>query len=169
MGREAETPNETFGRNLRDIRERYPMPQTELAQQMRDHGFPWHQSTVTRVEQGRQDVSFWEARALAAILRTSTDRFTWEGPEANETLMVNGAAALLLQRYEEVAEAVYVLLLGQDRVQRILAQTEDSKYERVQEAREDAAHRAGMYSLRYAIGKGIRRHRERGTEEEDWR
>jgi transcriptional regulator with XRE-family HTH domain len=162
-----ETDDEIFGSNLRAIRERQGMSQVALAEAMTERGSRWVQQTVAQTEAGKRPPRFTEARHLAEILRTSTDRFTWEGPEANETLMVNGAAAQLLQRYEAVADAVFVLLLGQDRVARVLAQTGDSKYERVQEAREDAAYRAGMYSLRYAVGKGIRKYRERGTAEEE--
>jgi transcriptional regulator with XRE-family HTH domain len=163
-GRETEA--ETFGRNLRDLRERKNMSQAELGRQMTEAGFPWHQSTVYRVEQGRQDVTLREARALARMLRTSIDRFTWEGPEASATEMVYDAGAVLRQRYEAVAEAVYILLLGQDRVERVLAQSEDSKYERVQEARRDVAERAEAYSLEAAGEEGIRRYEERGTAEE---
>jgi transcriptional regulator with XRE-family HTH domain len=169
MGAESqrETANERFGANLRDLRQRQGMSQAELARQMTEAGFPWHQSTVYRVEQGRQAVTYWEARALAGILRTSTDRFSWEGPEASATEMVYGAGAVLRQRYEAVAEAVYVLLLGQDRVGRVLGWNEDSKYERVQEARRDVALRAGAYSLEAAVDEGVRRYEERGTGEED--
>jgi transcriptional regulator with XRE-family HTH domain len=162
-----ENPNEIFGRNLRDLRDRQHISQSELARAMREHGHPWHQSTVYRVEQGRQDVSYWEAGALARILRTSADRFSWAGPEASATEMVYDAGAQLRKRHEAVAHAVFVLLLGHDRAERTLARSESSEYERVQEARRDVAERMDAYSLEAAVEEGIRRYEERGGEAED--
>jgi transcriptional regulator with XRE-family HTH domain len=159
-----ETANERLGVNVRTLREQKHMSQAELARQMTERGWPWHQSTVYRVESGRQTVSFAEALELAAILQTSLDRFTWTGPEASATEMVYDAGAQLRKRYEQVAHAVFVLLLGHDRADRTLAQSEDSKYERVQEARRDVAERMGTYSLEAAIDEGCRRYEERDTE-----
>src|SRR5689334_1907205 len=104
--KQQETPDERFGRNLRDLRDHEGMSQAELARQMTAHGHPWHQSTVYRVEQGRQAASYSESRALAVILKTSMERFDWAGQEATETGAVYAAGARLRYRFDQVAEAV---------------------------------------------------------------
>ena len=71
--------------NLKVLRERAGMSQAALAEAMTGRGHPWHQSTVYRVESGRQTVKFEEVAALAEILHTSMDRFTWTSPEASAT------------------------------------------------------------------------------------
>ena len=72
-----ESANERLGTNVRALRERKGISQAKLAELMTERGWPWHQSTVYRVESGKQTVGFSEAVDLAEILRTSLDRFTW--------------------------------------------------------------------------------------------
>jgi transcriptional regulator with XRE-family HTH domain len=162
-----EDPAGLFGMNLRLLREEKGMSQSEVARQMSERGHPWHQSTVYRVEQGKQEASYSEARDLAAILRTSMERFSWTGPEANGTAYVYAAGARLHQNYEQVAEAVEHLLRTRAAAERVLDQFKDSEYERVQEARADVAARMEDYDLEYAIQLGEWRYANRGREEED--
>jgi len=156
----SEALNERLAHNLRALRERAGMSQRDLAEAMTERGRPWHQSTVYRVESGKQELSFAEVYALAAILDTSTDRFTWSSPEATATEMVYAAGARLRQRYEQVAEAVHRLLAGQETAWRILAEHEGSGWPRADEAIEDVRARTRDYSLDYAIAEGVRRHEE---------
>lgn len=74
-----ETPElteERFAANLRAVREAAGMSQGRLAEEMTARGWPWHQQTVTRVENGRRMVRLGEAKAVAEILETSLDRLT---------------------------------------------------------------------------------------------
>jgi transcriptional regulator with XRE-family HTH domain len=163
---QRESFDETFGMNLRILRERKGLSQSALAAEMTERGIPWHQQTIGRVEAGRQSVRFSEAKELAAILDTSTDRFTWESAEANATEFVYMAGGRLRQSYEAVAEAVCRLLADHDAADRVLAQREDSPYERVQEAIADVRARMEEYSADEAIEEGVRRYEELAGGEE---
>jgi transcriptional regulator with XRE-family HTH domain len=69
-------PDETeqrFAGNFRVARERAGLTGTEVAEQMRSRGFPWHQQTISRVESGAQRVRIGEATALASIVGMSLD------------------------------------------------------------------------------------------------
>jgi transcriptional regulator with XRE-family HTH domain len=161
-----ETTDERFGANVRILRERAGLSQSALAAGMTERGHPWHQQTVGRVEAGRQSLRAGELEALADILRTSIDRFTWGSAEASETEFVYRAGARLNQRYEAVAEAVTHLIAEGVIAERVTEQHKGSEHERVREACEDVARRAEEYSLQAAIDAGIWRYQER-LEEQD--
>jgi transcriptional regulator with XRE-family HTH domain len=57
-----------FGVNLKLTRERLGESQTGLAKKMADLGFPWHQTTVSRIEVGERPVQLVEALALAKVM-----------------------------------------------------------------------------------------------------
>jgi transcriptional regulator with XRE-family HTH domain len=59
--------HEAFSSPLRGLRVGADMTQTQLAAAMHDRGFRWHQTTVTRVEAGRQHLTLEEAAALAEL------------------------------------------------------------------------------------------------------
>jgi transcriptional regulator with XRE-family HTH domain len=156
-----ETADQKLAANVRILRERKGLSQSGLADEMTAKGIPWHQQTVGRVEAGRQPVKFAEAVALASILRTSLDRFTWGSAEANATEFVLAAGARLRQSYETVAEALCRLLADQAAAGRVLAQREGSPYEHVKEAIADVRARMAEYGPDEAIDEGVRRYRER--------
>ena len=163
-----ESANERLGANVRVLRERMDMSQAELARLMTERGWPWHQSTVYRVESGRQTVSFDEAVDLAAILQTSLDRFTWLQPEASATEYVYAAGTRVVRSSEDVAVAVHMLLSARAAAERTVEMTKDSKYPRVHEAREDTTHRLENYGLDVSVAEGISRYEERfGEDGED--
>ena len=163
-----ESANERLGANVRVLRERKDMSQAELARLMTERGWPWHQSTVYRVESGKQTVSFDEAVDLAAILQTSLDRFTWTQPEAGATEYVYAAGTRVVRTSEDVAVAVHMLLSALATAERVVETTKDSKYPRVHEAREDTIHRIENYGLDVSVTEGIRRYEERfGEDGED--
>lgn len=122
-----------FGANLRAVREHRGMGQRELAARMAER-FPWHQNTVTRVEAGDRSVSFFEVQALAGILRVTTDRFTWAGPEAAAIMLMSGTAGRLREAWREVADASARLHAARDAAERSAAEYRDSEYERARGA-----------------------------------
>jgi transcriptional regulator with XRE-family HTH domain len=168
--RYGESADETIGVNVRLFREEAGLSQSDLAEEMARRGIPWYQQTVGRVEAGRQQVRATELAALAEILHTSMNRFMWTGPEANATQYVYSAGTRLAQQYRTVAEAVKMLLADWHTAERVLASTEDSEYEHVQEARADVAARLEECTLDNAVGAGIwsyrEMHGEAGDEEE---
>lgn len=163
--RHRESTDDKFAANLRALRERAGLSQSALADEMTGRGHGWHQQTVGRVESGRQAVRFSEAVDLAAILRTSTDRFTWTQPEASATEYVYAAGTRVVRASEDVAVAVHMLLSAIAAAERVVETTKDSEYPRVHEAREDTAARIEDYSLERSVTEGVRRYEERFGED----
>ena len=161
-----ETANEKLGVAVRTLREEKGISQVELARLMTERGWPWHQSTVYRVESGKQTVGFSEALDLAGVLRTSLDRFTWGSAEANESDFVYAARARLVRQYEVVAEAVCRMLAEEKIAGRTIERHKDSEWKRVQAALDDLIATAQEYHVDAAIEEGARRYEER-TEGED--
>lgn len=57
--------------NMRILRKRAGLSQGDLAQQMAERGRPWHQTTVSRIERGSQELdSLQDINALQGILGT---------------------------------------------------------------------------------------------------
>lgn len=148
------------------MREQKGMSQDALAEAMREREHSWHQQTVNRVEKGHQSLRAPELEALAAIMRTSLDRFTWGTAEANESEFVYASGARLRQQYEVVAEAVCRMLAEETIAERTVRRHKDSEWKRVQAAIEDVMARMEAYHLDAAIDEGIRRYEERVREQE---
>ncbi len=109
-----------------------------------------------------------ELVALAEILRTTMDRFTWMQPEASATEYVYSAGTRVRRTSEDVSVAVHMLLSALSSAERTIEMTKDSKYERVHEARRDTAARIKHYDLERSVDEGIRRHEDRfGEDGED--
>lgn len=66
----------SFREQMKLVRERQGMNQTDLARRMADRGFAFHQQTVQRIEQGLRPVRLNEAMVLANILELSLDSMT---------------------------------------------------------------------------------------------
>ena len=104
-----------LGMNVRTLREQKGMPQAALARAMTQQGWQWHQSTVARIESGRQPLRLAEASALAQILGETVDRLTWTGPEIDEAGLVDRAASFLRMQFEETADEVAGLIAARHR------------------------------------------------------
>jgi transcriptional regulator with XRE-family HTH domain len=159
-------PDERISANVRALREQGGISQAELARRMVERGHPWHQSTVTRVEQGTQQLRAAELVDLAAIFKTSLDRFTWTQPEASAVGYIYSAGTRVVRSADDVAKAVHRLLADIAAAERTLAMTEDTPYPRAQEARRDTAIRVETYTLDAAVDEGIRSYEERSGEKE---
>lgn len=75
----TEPPDDTdqrFAANFRHAREKAKLSQDDVAEQMRERGYAWHQTTVYRVESASQRVRLGEAEALAAIVGTDASALT---------------------------------------------------------------------------------------------
>lgn len=125
---------ETLGANVRYLREHASISQTELARRMAEHGWPWHQSTVYRVESGRQPVRFEEAVDLADLLGTTLDRLTWAIGEAAEQELVDGALNRLRHSIVDAVEALTQFYAARARARRAARDAAASDYAHVREA-----------------------------------
>jgi transcriptional regulator with XRE-family HTH domain len=120
--------------NLRALRERKGMSQAALAKAMRDREWPWHQTTVVRIEAGRQSLAFGETVDVAHILGVTTDRLTWAGPESSEWGLVSASHGRLREAWQETADAAAQLHAARSAAERTVAERRDSKYSRVRDA-----------------------------------
>ena len=162
MDGDAESGNadERLAWNLRMMREQALMYQDALAESMAGRGHKWYQSTVYRVESGRQTVRFGEASDLAAILGTAMDRFTLASHEAMTVEFVGQRARKVRQSATSAADAVAVHLAALTAAGRALEQTADSPYPRVQEARKELASLMDLYGVDRTVAEGKRRFKE---------
>ena len=124
---------ETLGANVRYLREHASISQTELARRMTDRGWPWHQSTVYRVETGKQPVRFDEAVDLADLLGVTLDRLTWAIGEAAEEELATFAITSLRERMQEAAVAVTRLRIARAVAERRAKSAADSEYPHIRE------------------------------------
>jgi transcriptional regulator with XRE-family HTH domain len=150
------------GANMRSMRERKGISQTELARLMSERGKPWHQSTVYRVESGIQPLTLTETEDLAEILRSTVVAFTYEPAEIGEAQIVYDAGTYVVQAWDAVAEAVFMLMIRRSRAGSTIRQHRKSGYERVQAAIEDVRARLREHPLEEAIWEGITRYEHRG-------
>lgn len=155
-----ESPDQRIAANVRSLRERKGISQSVLAAAMSERGIPWHQQTVGRIESGQQQLRAAELVELAAVLKTSLDRFTWSSPEASATERVYAAGHAVRMQHERIAEAVQRMLIDIAMAERALAETEDNPSPRVQEARTDTAGRLEEFGINDAIEEGVRRYNE---------
>lgn len=89
--------------NVREHRQRLGWSQGELARRMSDLGWPWHQQTTRRVEDGGRKVSAGEAAALARILGTTVARLMMPGRQASIAYLLDTFTARAHEAYGQVA------------------------------------------------------------------
>jgi transcriptional regulator with XRE-family HTH domain len=150
--------------NLRALRERKGMSQAALAKAMRERDWPWHQTTVHRVESGAQSLSIGEIVDAAYVLGVTTDRLTWAGPEASESALVAAAHGRLREAWQETAGAAARLHAARDAAERTVAERGGSKYSRVRDAARGLAEELESATLETALdeAEALWRRTERG-------
>jgi transcriptional regulator with XRE-family HTH domain len=159
-GESRQSDDDLLAANLKLLRERAAMSQAALAAAMTERGHPWHQSTVTRIERGTQQLKGGELVALGAILGVSIDRFTWTSPEAFGTDLIQQTARKVRQSARSLADAVAHHLGVLAAARHTLEHTEESPWPRVQEARGALARDIGLYDVDGAVAEGKRRFKE---------
>jgi transcriptional regulator with XRE-family HTH domain len=147
------------------MRERKGISQAELARLMNERGRPWHQATVYRAETGSQPMTLSEIEDLAAIFGSTVMAFTWDPAEITESRMVYDAGTRVKRAADEVAKAVFYLMVARSRAGRTIIQHRRSKWDRVQDAIEDVKDRLRTYPLDAAVWDGIRKYDERNAPE----
>jgi transcriptional regulator with XRE-family HTH domain len=167
MGADVQHRNadERISVNLRRLRMAAGISQAELARLMREHGWPWHQSTVHRLESGKQAVSLGEGVDLAVILGTTIDGLIQPAPEADAAEKVLNASASVENSADIVSEAVRVLLGARADAEKLFAATEGTPWPHVDALRQNLAEIAGMHTVEAAVAEGIRRYQERSDNE----
>lgn len=128
-----------FGDAVRRHRERQDMSQDDLARQMSARGWPWHQSTVYKIEQGQRKTQAIEVHDLAEILGVSMDRLFRPGPEEAAVAFVDRASWLLTKSWRGAADAIEQLLRDLAGAGRAVDTALESNYPRARQAAEDLA------------------------------
>lgn len=157
----TDADDETFGSNMRAMRERKGMSQADLARAMTERGRPWHQQTVAETEAGKRPLRLNETVDLAEILGSVVAAFTWDPAEINESRLVYDAGTQVKLSWEAVAEAVFTLMIRRSRAGSTIRQHRHSKYERVHAAVEDVKARMREHPLDEAVWEGIARYERR--------
>lgn len=161
-----EDADRRFGNNLRRLREEAEMTQAELAKVMTESGWPWHQSTVARIESGRQSVRFAEAAVLAKILGISLDRLTWVEPEGPEAAAVSEAGRRLRRAFRRTSDAVRMHARAVSDARRTLDRNRNSPYQRVRDAVAELESTISNYGFEKAVDQGFHRFDEDRTGDE---
>jgi transcriptional regulator with XRE-family HTH domain len=154
--------------NLRELREGEQMSQAALAAMMTERGHPWHQSTVYRVETGKQAATFGEAVSLAEILRVPVDRFAASSPESDALDKVISTRVELGGSARYVSRFVHAILVARERAREALAATEGAQWPRVRTMREPLARDLEKHTLDAAVAEGVRRYEEHVDPEASW-
>ena len=104
--------DEYFASNLRRTREAMGLTQSDMAERMRDRGFPFHQATIYKIEKGDRKVSIGEAMAIAWLLDVSIFALA-EAPQAS----VDGEyySSVLWERTRNLVEAMHDIWSATDR------------------------------------------------------
>lgn len=157
-GRYRDEQAQWFGENIRKNRERKQMSQEDLAREMTARGWPWHQSTVYKVEHGSRRTEAFELHNLAEILGVPIAQLFWPPAEVNEMAMVDLAIAKLRRAWRETAQATLMLLVARSWAARTLEQHADSKYERVRAVCGELEAELAAHTLDGAMDEGEARH-----------
>ena len=153
-----------FGENVRKNRERKEMSQVDVAREMTAHGWPWHQSTVYKIEHGTRRTEAFEVLDLAEILGVPMAHLFWPPAEVNESAMVNRSIGILRRSWHETAEAVHRLASARAYAERTLAQSEGSEYQRVRDTCAELVIELGEHTIKSAVDEGLYRHKHPETE-----
>lgn len=113
--KEAATAAETyFARNLREWRNERGMSQEELARQMAELGFPFHQGTIYKIETGARRVRLDEATVLAKVLGLDLDMLTAEPDKQRTARLLSMAVAKIVEQSEGIEDLALALLVNLD-------------------------------------------------------
>jgi transcriptional regulator with XRE-family HTH domain len=114
--------------NVREGRQRAGMSQGELARRMKAAGWPWHQQTTRRVEEGSRQVGAGEAAALARILGTTVTRLLMPGRKASLAYLLDMAAGRAREAHEQVASWTASLEAARRQLSVTIAEALESPY-----------------------------------------
>jgi transcriptional regulator with XRE-family HTH domain len=144
------------GGNLRAIRSSRGLSQTAIAGEMNGRDWPWHQTTVGRVESGAQSVSLGEAIDLAAILGVSLDRLTMPGEGAAEIAAAEQAATRLRLSWIEAVKGIRHLREAAEAARSVLPGAETSKHPRVRETAALITEDLSRYTFEAAVAEAAK-------------
>ncbi|KZM68095.1 helix-turn-helix domain-containing protein [Nocardia terpenica] len=80
MSRAPSDTEQLFVVNFRAARKALKLPQAQVAVRMRQRGYRWSESTVSRIEHGHHRPQLREAAALAEIVAIPLDRMVTDPP-----------------------------------------------------------------------------------------
>lgn len=131
-----------FGATLREAREARGVSQAQLAVEMRERGFDFHQQTVYKIESGNRKVTVGEAVGLADVLGLETiDRLVGGGRALRIALLKRAAE----ESERDFAEAGRRLLEAQVRLAHEFATGDEYDEDESRELREALNHT--LYSI----------------------
>ncbi|HEY2090137.1 MAG TPA: helix-turn-helix transcriptional regulator [Mycobacterium sp.] len=153
MESEGHADNRNVGPNLRAIRGSKGLSQTWIAREMNALGWPWHQTTVGRVESGAQVPTHGEMVDLAAVLGVTPERLVMPSEGASEIAAIEKTADSLRLSWIDAMKAVRSLRRAVRTARDALPGAEASSYERVREIAGSIAADLEQYTLEAALAE----------------
>lgn len=150
------TVDQNIAGNLRAIRGSKGLSQTKVAAEMSACGWPWHQTTVRRVETGAQTVSAGEGEDLAAVLGVSYGRLKMPGEGAEEAAAAEQAATRLRLSWIEAVKGIRHLREAAEAARAVLPGAETSKHPRVREIAQTIADGLGQHTFEAAVAEAAK-------------
>lgn len=114
--------------NIREARKRARMSQGELARRMAELGWPWHQQTVRRAEDGSRKIIAGELQALARILGMRADRLMMPGREASAMALLERSVNSAQDAWEQIARWAESLSAAQRQLALTVSETEAADF-----------------------------------------
>lgn len=122
-----ETDEARFAENMRRRREVNGWSQGELARRMREAGWDaFHQTTISRVENGERPVRLGEARAIAQVLGTGLTMLLQPVEEARLIEDLGRTEFAATRPYYEIAGQVLTMMAAQEILKTYIADAERS-------------------------------------------
>lgn len=134
--------DERFAANLRLARERAGMSQEEVAQQMSDLGYKFHQQTITRIENGRRKVSLEEANQLAQAVGSTVDALSRPTGLARDAWTVLHDVRVIRDAHKRANAAAEEFRIMQGHLHHLVKRLEDEGAAPALEVEMSAARRA---------------------------
>lgn len=111
----------TFGRHVEQLRERNGWSQTELAKKMKELGFAgFHQTTISRIENGERSARVGEAFGLAELLDVSVNDLVALPDESSAVNQLSREVTHIRSIEDSLGEAAIRYVDAQGKVKRAL-------------------------------------------------
>jgi transcriptional regulator with XRE-family HTH domain len=122
----ADETERRFAENFRSARDAAGLSGRQVADQMRQRGFPFHQQTVVRIESGEQRVRIGEGTALAHIVGSTLDALTRPPELALLAADIMTAARKVREQKRELASLTRRHEVDVGNLRRFLAKAQES-------------------------------------------
>jgi transcriptional regulator with XRE-family HTH domain len=123
--------DQRFAENLRFARERAGLSQAALATQMVDLGWPFHQQTIARIEDGRRKVGMGEGDALARAVGSNMLAMIRPHGHARVAWTIISAVRDVRETHRQATQVLCRFNAEFERLERAIASARDAGLEEI--------------------------------------